>query len=179
MRQSKHRYLDWLSRFSASVDGSVSSASGRDGNRVIRDLIPSGGQFWLLLLGVVLFATGTGIALMDMTSSDDPSTAGVENATATPESTGVPASPTPTPGPTATASDGSGTPFQTSEPPPRTPTETTTSSTETTTEDRFALGLDGSQAFTTSDPDAFDAESGLVLANLVLGSLLLVRRSER
>ncbi|MDS0282652.1 flippase [Haloarcula onubensis] len=129
--------VDILSRFPDPVGSTVRGIDGRLRSTMWRTLLPDGGQFWLLLVGLLLFATGTGIAAMDFVGTDTP---GVGPAADTPtaETTATPeASPEQTTGRLTTDE-----PRETTTPPPTetddgglfgdsTPTETAT---ETATE---------------------------------------------
>ncbi|MBX0324319.1 polysaccharide biosynthesis C-terminal domain-containing protein [Halomicroarcula sp. F13] len=76
--------VDLLSAFPDPIGSTVERADARLSRLSMPDLIPNGGQFWLLLVGLLLFASGTGIAVMDIVTDGGAEMPGAGNATETP-----------------------------------------------------------------------------------------------
>jgi len=134
-------FPDSLSLFVDPVFSLFSGATDRTDSGAIADLVPGSGQFWLLVLGIVLFMTGTGIAVMDIATPDNPLSTGEANVTTT-ETPGEPGESTITSAPTT---DEQG------EPTPETQTQSRTTETAegTSTDDGPSIGTETTS--TTSD----------------------------
>ncbi|QIO24590.1 oligosaccharide flippase family protein [Haloarcula sp. JP-L23] len=157
--------VDLVSAFPDPIGSTVERADARLSRLSIPDLIPNGGQFWLLLIGLLLFASGTGIAVMDMVSDGGAEMPGASNATETPtEAT------TPIPADTQSASNTSTSEQPTSATSTTTETDgggsvTTATATETETDDGGVLGTSTptetpTQTATETDSDDNDDNDG-------------------
>lgn len=111
--------IDLLSAFPDPIGSTVDSIDNRLQWFRMSDLLPNGGQFWLMLVGLLLFASGTGIAVVDIAADGDSGMPAATNSTETPteaveltpastDGSGTESTSTPTTESTDTESDGGG-----------------------------------------------------------------------
>ncbi|WP_225336130.1 oligosaccharide flippase family protein [Halomicrobium urmianum] len=140
--------VDLLSEFPDPIGSTVARVDGRLGGVSTSSLIPSGGQFWLLIIGLVLFASGTGIAVMDAVSDGGGGLSDGGNATeTTPEAETLQ-----TESGSTTTSETQTTPRKSQSTPEETPTETRTDA--TTTDDGGGFFDDGDNETATTTETA-------------------------